>query len=161
RGKSRVSDGAVDLSMFVKVKTTTGKVVGFLEEVIRLDDAFLQTLKNRQNVEIFFFQPGKEPIVATHDDLALHKTETFERQLKDTNGKFFEMNIRDNPYRFMLAPVSWGQESLVMGFGASKSPVRAVYQNVNNAFFIVVGTIVFLLIIMSIITSRVLLKPIY
>jgi two-component system NtrC family sensor kinase len=100
-------------------------------------------------------------IVATHDDLALHRAETFEKQMKKTQAEFFEMNIRDNPYRFMLTPVSWGQEKLIMGLGASKSPARAILQNVNNAFFIVVGTVVILMIALSIIMSRIFLRPIY
>lgn len=161
RGRTRSLEGTLDLVMFSKVKAANGKVVGFIEEVLRLDDSFLQQLKNRLNVEIFFFQPGKDKIIATHDDLALHKAETFEQQFKSSKSRFFELNIRDNPYRFMLTPVSWGQEPLVMGLGASKSPARAVLQNVNNAFIIVVGAIIFLLIIMSIITSRVLLKPVF
>ncbi len=161
RGKSRSIEGALDMVMFSKVKAASGKVVGFIEEVVRLDDSFLQALKNRLNVEIFSFQPGKETVVATHDDLSLHKADTFDREFKTAKSKYFEMNIRDNPYRFILSPVNWGQDPLVMGLGASKSPAREVLQNVNNAFVMVVGAIIFLLIIMSIVISRVLLKPVF
>lgn len=153
--------GTLDLTMFSKIKTANGRLVGFLDESLRLNDAFLQTLRNRLNDEIFFFQPGKDVMIATQDDLALLRPETFEKQMKKSKTEFFEMNIRDNPYRFMLTRVNWGQETLIMGLGASKSPARAVLQNVNNAFFIVVGTIVVLLILLSIIMSRVFLKPIY
>jgi two-component system NtrC family sensor kinase len=158
RGKGRSYEGTLDLVMFSKVKTSTGRLVGFLEEVIRLDDSFLRALNNRLNIEILFYQPGKPQIVATHDDLALHKIETFESQRRE---KIFELNIRENPYRFLLTPVTWGKETLIMGLGASKSPARAVLQNVKNAFFIVVGGIIIVLIILSIVCSRVLLKPIY
>jgi len=160
-GANRSVQGTLDLTMFSKVKTANGRLVGFLDESLRLNDSFLQTLRNRLNDEIFFFQPGKDTMIATQDELALLRPETFEKQLKKSKSEFFEMNIRDNPYRFMLTRVNWGQETLIMGLGASKSPARAVLQNVNNAFFIVVGTIIVLLIILALVTSRVFLKPIY
>jgi two-component system NtrC family sensor kinase len=160
-GHSRNLEGTLDLMMFSKIKTANGRLIGFIEESIRLNDSFLQTLRNRLNAEIFFFQPGKDVIVATHDDLVLHRAETFEKQMKKSQAEFFEMNIRDNPYRFMLTPVNWGQETLIMGLGASKSPARAILQNVNNAFFIVVGTVIVLMIALSFIMSRIFLRPIY
>lgn len=159
KSRSKVIEGFVELNVFSKVLTSNGRVAGFIEEVIRLDDSFLQSLRNRLNVEIFFYQPGKSAIVATHDDLTLHKPETFNSSLK--NQEFFDLNIRDNPYRFVLTQVNWGQEGLVMGIGASKSPARAVLQNVRNAFYGVVGFIIIILVIGSIILSRFLLGPIY
>lgn len=158
RINNRVAEGSLEMAIFSKVKAANGRLVGFIEEVIRLDDAFLQALRDRLNVEIFFFQPGKPSVVATHDDLTLHKPETFEKQ-KGTN-RFFDLNIRDNPYQFMLTQVKWGQDSVMMGLGASKSPARSVLQHINNAFFGVVGAIVVLLVVLSIIISKVLLRPI-
>jgi two-component system, NtrC family, sensor kinase len=157
---SHVTEGSVEMTLFSKVKAANGRLVGFIEESIRLDDAFLQAIKDRMNVEIFFFQPEKTAIVATHEDLSLHRPETFQRAAHQSGDRFFEFNIRDNPYRFMLAPVAWGQDSVTMGVGASKSQARAVLQNINNAFYGVVGVIVFLLIVLSIIISKVLLRPI-
>ena len=49
-----------------------------------------------------------------------------------------------------------------MGLGSFEEIRLARFlQNVNNAFMIVVGTVIFLLIALSIIMSRVFLKPIY
>lgn len=161
KGRSRNYEGSLDLVIFSRVQTSSGRLVGYLEEVITMDDSFLQALKNRLNAEIFFYQPGKPSVVATHDDLSTYKVETLEALAKRSKGGFFELNIRENPYRFKIQPVQWGGEKFMMGIGASKRAARSVLQNVNYAFFTVVAAIVLLLIILSIISSRLILRPIY
>lgn len=151
--------GNLELSVFSKVKGNNGRVVGYVEEAITIDGQLLQSLRNRLNAEIFLFQPGKSPIVSTHEDLALYRVDTFTPHLKDDG--FFELNIRAKPYRLMLRELNWGQAKFVLGLGASKSAARAVLKNVNIAFYTVVGAIVILLVILSFLASKVLLTPIY
>lgn len=151
--------GSLELSVFTKVKGAGGRVVGYIEEAITIDEQVLQNLRNRLNAEIFFFQPGKPAIVATHEDIALYQVDTFLPHLKDDG--FFEMTIRSNPYRLMLRELKWGRTSFVLGLGASKSAARSIVKNVNVAFFTVVGAIVVLLVVLSFIASKVLLTPIY
>jgi two-component system NtrC family sensor kinase len=157
KGKPRESK--LELSVFTRLVGAKGKVIGYLEEDLILDESVLQSLRNRLNAEIFFFQPDKPTIMATHEDLALYRTVTFLPHLKDDG--FFEMNIRSQPYRLMLRELNWGDSKFVMGLGASKSAAVAVLKNVNIAFFTVVGAIVVLLIILSFFASKVLLTPIY
>lgn len=151
--------GRLELTFYSKIKINSGRLVGFLEEVISLDEFVLTNFRNRLNAEIFFFQRGKPGIVATHEDLAMYKTEVFEPHLKD--NEFFELNIREVPYRFMLRELKWGESRVVLGLGASKIAARSVLKNVNIAFFSLVGGIVFLLVFLTLITSRILLRPIY
>lgn len=151
----------IDLVVFSKVKNAQGRVVGYLEEVISMDDVFLQSLSNRMNTEIFFFQGGKEKVVSTHEDLMLYKADTFANELSKGEDRFFDLNVREVPYKFMLKKLNWGGEEMVLGLGASKQAARAVLKNVNLAFFSVVGFIVFLLIVLSLVISKVILRPIY
>lgn len=148
-----------ELSLFNKIFNASGKLVGFVETAMTVDENMLKNIRNRLSAEIFFFQDGKPIIVATHDDLEIYKTETFTPYLKD--GDFFEMNIRQVPYRLMLRELKWGDSSFVMGLGVSKSAASEVLKNVKMAFFTVVGAIIVLLVFLSLIASRVLLRPIY
>lgn len=148
-----------ELSLFNKVFNSSGKLVGYVETAMTIDEQMLKNIRNRLSAEIFFYQEGKPVIVATHDDLELYKTQTFAPYLKA--GDFFEMNIRQAPYRLMLRELKWGDNTFVMGLGVSKSSAAEVLKNVKMAFFTVVGAIVLLLVILSFIASRVLLKPIY
>lgn len=153
--------GRVDLVVFRKVKSSSGLVVGYLEEVISIDEGIINGLKNRMNVEMFFFDPRKEPIVSSHEDLSTYTSSFFSKYLSDATFEFFDINLREAPYRFMLAPLKWGESQLVLGLGASKNTAKAVLKNVNYAFFSVVATIVLLLIVVSFIASKILLRPLY
>lgn len=156
-GKSK---GAfLEISVFTKVIDAKGHLVGYVELAISIDEMVLQNLRNRLNAEIFFFQPDKPTIVSTHEDLGLYKVEAFAPHLKDDG--FFELNIRSTPYRLLLRELKWGETDFVLGLGASKSAAMNVLKNVNIAFFTVVGAIILLLVVLSFIASRVLLKPIY
>jgi len=150
---------ALEVSVFNKIKGTNGKVIGYVEEAWSLDEGVMQSLRTRLNAEIFFFQKDKQEVIATHEDLALYKPEVFIPHLNDDG--FFELNIRNDPFRLMLREMKWGESSFIMGLGASKSAAKAVLKNVNVAFFTVVGAIVVLLIVLSFIASRLLLTPIY
>ncbi|MBX3020341.1 MAG: two-component sensor histidine kinase [Bdellovibrionales bacterium] len=149
----------MELSTFNKIKGANGRLIGYMQETIALDEAVLQNFRNRLNAEIFFFQPGRPNVVATHDDLGLYRSDIFSPHLKEDG--FFELNIRATPYRLMLRELKWGDNSFVMGLGASKSAAKAVLKNVKLAFYSVVGTIVVLLIVLSFVASRLLLTPIY
>lgn len=150
---------SLELSVFNKMTGANGKVMGYIEEALTLDEDLLRNIRNRLNAEIFFFQPDKDVVVATHEDLALYKPEVFLPHLKDDG--FFELAIRNDPYRLMLRELKWGDNSFVLGLGASKSAASEVLKNVKFAFFTVVGAIALLLIILSVIASRILLNPIY
>lgn len=149
----------VELSVLSKIKAPNGRLIGYVEEAIMLDEGVLQNLRNRLNAEIFFFQKGKPFVVATHEDLSLYRSDIFSSHLAEDG--FFELSIRTTPYRLMLRELKWGDNQFVLGLGASKSAAKAVLKNVKLAFYTVVGTIVLLLIILSFIASRILLTPIY
>jgi len=154
-------DVRIDLVVFSKVKDNQGRVVGYLEEVISMDREFLQSLRNRMNTEIFFFQLNKESVASTHEDLILYSAETFAKELKEGDQPFFDLNVREVPYKFLLKPLSWGDEKIILGLGASKEAARAVLKNINLAFYSVAGFIVILLTVLSLVISKVVLKPIY
>ncbi len=159
KSKGRGRDVRLDLFIYTRIKSPKGKLLGYIEEAITLGESDLQTIRNRLNAEIFFFQPDKSLIMATHEDLALYNPQTFMPHLKDDG--FFEMNIRSQPYRLMLRELSWGDTPFVMGIGASKSAAMSVLKKVNIAFYTAVGAIVLLLIVLSFFASKILLNPIY
>jgi two-component system NtrC family sensor kinase len=160
--KHNAFNGQVDLDFYQKLVSSTGRLVGYLEEVVTMDEAFMANLKNRLNLEIFMFRPNSDVIVATHEDLSVYKPDVLAHLANDSkDGGFFELNIRGEPYRFMLQPLSWGGNNFIMGLGASKTAAKAILHNVNYAFFTVAGAIIVLLIVLSLIISKILMKPLY
>ncbi len=156
---SKTPHNYLELSVFNRITNSAGRLVGYVEVALTMDEEVLENIKKRLNAEIFFFQNGGGTIVATHEDLSLYRVEDFLPYVKDSS--YFERNIRGVPYHFMLRELKWGDSEFVMGLAASKSAAKAVLKNVNVAFFTVVGFIILLLIGLSLIASRIMLTPIY
>ena len=79
----KANDAHLEFSVLSKIVNPAGKVFGYVEEAITLDETTLRNLRNRLNAEIFFFKEGKSAIVATHEDLSLYRVETFLPHLKE------------------------------------------------------------------------------
>lgn len=153
------SKKSLDLIAFSKIRSRGDQVVGYIEEIVRIDNVFLNGLKNRLGLEVFFFSKNGEHIISSHEDLIQYKSGFFIGKFQEIGSTLFELNIRDIPFGFNIYPMSWGQDDFYVGIGASKGAVREVLKQVNLAFFSVVGTIVLLLVILSFIISKILLKP--
>ena len=151
--------GVVELMVFTPIKSQNGRTVGYLQQVVNLDERFLQALKSRLGVELVLFRPDQEKMVATHEDLVVYPPSFFIPHAD--NGQFFDMNLRGEPYHFLVSGLKWGDTKLDVALGASKQMAKAVLKNVNYAFFTVVAAIIILLVILSVVTSRILLRPIY
>lgn len=149
----------ISLILFTKVYGPGGRHVGYLEQLIDLNETFLNRLKQRMKLELFLTRPTGQVVVATHSDFYLYKKDFFQGLMKSKDHTFFELNLRTNPYGLILYPVKWGQTDLYIGLGASKIEAKAVLKNVNYAFFTVVGAVVLLLIVTILLTSKTILKP--
>ncbi len=160
-----VSDRKVDLISFAKIRAANGNLVGYVEEFLSLDNTFLQNLKKRLNIEIMMFAENDDPLkrraVATHQDLRDLQTRQgfFSSQFKEIGDDIFEINIRGVPHGFSIHTLDWGDARIFVAVGASKQASRAILANVKSAFFTVVGFVFFLLVILSIVMSRRLLRP--
>ncbi len=149
----------LSLILFSKVFGSGGKHVGYLEQLIDLDQKFLLRLKQRLKLELILLKPSGQVVVGTHPDFYIYTKELFQGSIQDQKKKFFELNIRSNPYGFLVYPIAWGQSDLFLALGASKVEAQAVLKNVNYAFYTVVGAVIFLLIITIVLTSSTILKP--
>lgn len=149
----------ISLILFTKVVGGSGRHVGYLEQVVNIDQTFMNRLKNRMKLELILVRPSGQVAVATHPDLYLYKKSFFQDYVRGQKKPFFELNLRTNPYGFLLYPMTWGQSEFHLALGASKVEAKAVLKNVNYAFLTVVGAVVILLIITILLTSNTILKP--
>lgn len=153
------SGTSLDLIAFSSVINSKGDTVGYIEEVVKIDQAFLGGLRNRLGLEVVFFDSKGESIVTSHEDLAHYKKNFFVEQFQKYASSLFELNIRDIPFGFITQPTTWGEDDFYVSLGASKRAAREVLKNVNVAFFSVVGTIIVLLIFLSVVISKIVLRP--
>lgn len=141
------------------IKSAGGIIVGFIQESLILDSAFLEQLKKRLGIELFLFASKSQSIVATRDDLSLSKASYFEQFMTDDPPILFELTLKEVPHQFSITEFSWGDSNFFLGLGASKKQTQAVLSNVNYAFFSVLITIIILLVLLSLITSKIILRP--
>ena len=149
----------LSLILFTKVVGKSGRLVGYLEQLIDLDKGFLEKLQDRMKLELIFLKSGGQVTVGTHSDFALYKKEFFGEKLDREKPEFFELRLRGEPYGFIFYPLSWGNSDFFIAMGASKGEAISVLKNVNYAFYTVVGAIILLLIITILFTSNAVLKP--
>ncbi len=155
------SDQKLSLVLFSKVTGNSGRLVGYIEQLIDLDKEFLDKLKERMKLEMIFLRSDGQVTVATHSDFLLYKKDFFKSKIEGKDLKFFELNLRGDPFGLIFYPMNWGSSDFYLVLGASKSEAKAVLKNVNYAFYTVVGTVIFLLIITILLTSNAFLKPLH
>jgi len=149
------------LVMISRVTNASGKIIGYLEQIINLDKGFMNRLKSRLKLEIIFFKDSGQLMMASHPDFYLYKKDFFLPYFQQTKDPFFDLNIRSMPYGFLIYPLDWSPAKLYVALGASKIEAKEVLKNVNVAFISVVAVIVIILFITILVTSNWVLKPLY
>lgn len=153
------SSSSVDLITFSAIRANKGSVVGYIEEIIRVDENFILGLKRRLNLELAFISKDGAKIVSSHEDLTHYRQGFFLDKYNEAKESIFEINIRNIPFGMLIDYVDWGGEKFYIAIGASKQMATEVLKEVNYAFFTVVGAVIFLLIILSFIFSKIMLQP--
>lgn len=144
-----------------RVRNSSGRNVGYLEQTIDLNRSFLQKLKSRMKLEFLIFRENGMFVVGSHPDFSLYKKGFFQNHVLAGNDAFFDLRVRNVPFGFLVYPVKWDQATFYFALGASKSEAKAVLKNVNYAFLTVVGAVIILLLITIVVSSSWVLKPLY
>lgn len=152
----------LSLIMISRISNSTGKIIGYIEQMIDLDKTFLYRLKARMKLEFMIFRENGKVLVASSADFYKVNSDFFKPYLRtDLKEAFFELDMKNNPLGFLVYPIDWGQSNFYIALGASKSDAKAVLKNVNMAFITVVGAVILLLILTILVTSTWVLKPLY
>lgn len=149
----------LSLILLSKVAGAGNRLVGYIEQDIEIDEAFLAKLQQRMKLELVLIRIGGQVVVATHPDFYLYKKDFFKPYIQPDSNVFFEFPVRSVPYGFMMYPMSWGQSEFFLALGASKGEAKAVLKNVNYAFVYVVGAVIALLVLTIVVASNTILKP--
>lgn len=152
-------DKSFDLVAITRIERG-GKVVGYIEEVINLGTSFLEGIKKRLSLELIMFDSKAAIVAASHPDFLLYPQDALKTSVLAGGGNnIFDLVVRDEPYGFMIAPVSWGEQQIYIGVGASKEKSKATMKNVNYAFFTMLVAIIFLVLIISFFSARMVMRP--
>jgi len=150
-----------DLVSAARIDGRSGRRAGYIEEIINVGPSFLEKYKTQHHVELVLFNQKGEIIAASQPDFALYKKDSFANTVLSGPEIFFDLPIRDEPFKFVVQSMTWGETPIIVGLGESKQQARAFVKKVNYAFFTMVGAIGILLIFTSIVATRVIVQPVY
>ncbi len=149
----------MDLVAFSKILNSSDALVGYIEEVLNVNTAFMLNLRKRLDAEVVFISEDGAKSISSQNDLTQYQPGFFSKRLR--SKRLLDLNIRGVPYGFIVKKIPWGGHYFILAIGASKRAANEVLKNVNYAFFTVVGAIILLLIVLSFVFSRVLLQPLH
>lgn len=151
------STGKISLILLSKIVNPAGKMGGYVEQVIAIDQDFLASIKNRMNVELVLIRKNGAVVVSTHPDFYDYQKNFFFNYIQASSSSSFDLNVRGDPFQFIMYPLRWGKTDLFIAIGASKSDAQAALKGVNYAFYTVAGAVaIFLIVIILIITNNIL-----
>lgn len=148
----------VSLVLFSKVISQKNRHIGYFEQIITLNDGFLNRLKAKFKVELFLISDVKKVLLATRPELK--KLNLSEYMAASTPKQFFEHELRNQNYGFILYPLSWDRSIFQMGLGTVKQDSQAILQNVRITFFTTLGVVALFLIMTIYISLNVLFRPV-
>jgi two-component system NtrC family sensor kinase len=88
----------LSLSVFTRIIDKRNKVVGYLEEIIRLDQNFINSLRKRLNLEAVFFDSKMKPALSSYEDFMLYPQEYFPTKIGEEGRIFFDLMSRGEPF---------------------------------------------------------------
>lgn len=152
------SKDKLTLILFSKVMSRAGRHVGYFEQMIYLNDFFLQRLKNRLKLETFLLSESGQIVAATREQFKKIKLKMSD--LKDDQFIDYEDQIQNQNLGFILYPISWDKSKMFFGIGTEKQDSQALLKNVRTAFITVIAIVSVFLILTILIIANWFLKPV-
>ncbi|MBX9768100.1 MAG: hypothetical protein K2X47_12580, partial [Bdellovibrionales bacterium] len=149
----------LELIIYTRVLSGKGQVIGYLEDIILIDQSFLSGINKRLNLDVVLMDQEAKPMVSTKEELLLLPKGYYREQLNDKSEAFFEITHKQMPYGFLVAPLRQGDTSVLLGLAASKGEIVNVTKGINRALFSVVGMIIILIVLTLFSASNMILKP--
>ncbi|MFN8945417.1 MAG: HAMP domain-containing protein, partial [Pseudobdellovibrionaceae bacterium] len=149
----------ISLKLYSKFKSSSGRTIGFFEQVIDLDRVFIERLKSRFKLELLFFKDSGDVALSSHSEFYRNKNDFLKTTLVSSPEQFFEINLGTEPFGFLIRPIQWESTQFFTAIGVSKKESKDVIRKINVAFLGVVGMAGVILFITILISSSYVLKP--
>jgi two-component system NtrC family sensor kinase len=149
----------ISLILLSKVQNQSGKTAGYVEQLVEINQEFLDSIRNRMRVELVLLRKTGQVVASTHPDFYDYKKDFFSSYVQRSSSALFELTLRTDPFEFIMYPVHWGKTDFFIALGASKGDANEVLKGVNYAFFTVAGGVSLLLILIIFIISNSILSP--
>lgn len=153
------SNKKLELLMVSKILTKTGATAGYLEQVIVLNTAFIESLKKRLNLEVVLFNGSKQMFLTSDRDLDLLPSDFFSDSLRENRSSFVDMTFKSKQVGFFSSQLRWGERNFWMALGGSKDKAEQAIREVSTVIVIAFASLIVFLVLSSYISRKVILDP--
>lgn len=147
-----------DLISYSKVVGRKRGIDGYIQEIIRIDQKYIDNLKTRFNLDVLILDKDFKPIVSTHPDFMLVNAASYKRGKTD-NVKFLTVESQAEPYSLLIKPLDKDQQNIKFGLASSKREIESTTKKINKTVFTVVAAVILLILFVLWVVSRILIKP--
>ncbi len=147
-----------DLISYTKVINNKGKLDGYLQEVVRVDEEFILNLKKRYALEFFILDKDLKVIQSTEKDFLGVKSDVFKRG-DFQNVKYLELQNRGSTFAMLIRSLETKENKIYLGLATSQEDILATTSRINKAVFTVVAIVIVFVLIVIWIVSRALFGP--
>ena len=153
--------GQIDLILFSKMLSRSGKTIGYSEQKLNLKEGFLTQIKNKLNLELMLLNDNRQIVASTiNSENKDFKLLTKNKEKLSTTDNIIDIKSKNSSYGFIEYPLLWDQSILTFAIGTNKKDSQRVINNVKVAFTGLVSLVILFLIITILITTSYLLRPI-
>jgi two-component system NtrC family sensor kinase len=150
----------ISLVYIAPILGPNAKVFGYIEQTMILEQDFVDSIKENMKLEIMMFDGNGDIILASHGDFYVYEKGHFKKRVGSPDA-FFDLPIRGEKYGFSVGSIPWNDTTLTIAMGVDKMDAESALRQINYAFLSVMVTIGILLIIVVLITSSFVLRPVY
>lgn len=147
-----------DLISYVKIVGKRKAIDGYIQEIVRIDQKFIDNLKTRFNLDVLILDKEFKPVVSTNPDFLLINSSSYQKGQTE-NVKFITIESKNEPYSLLIKPFEKEQENIKFGLASSKKEIEATTKKINKTVFSVVGFVILLILLALWIVSRIMIKP--
>jgi two-component system NtrC family sensor kinase len=152
--------GAVDLIALSRLDGQGRRGLGFIEEIISLDQAFADAIKGRLGLEVLLLDSNNNLVAATHPDFSIYTQDQLQRALNVGDEGFVDLTIREEPHHLIVSPIKWGDAGFRIALAASKKRSQEVLSRAVQILVLVFAGIIVFSVVLSFLTARAILRPI-
>lgn len=147
-----------DLISYAKIIGRRKSIDGYLQEIIRIDQKFIENLQLRFNLDVIILDKDFRPVIATKPEFSLVTPSAFKKGATD-NIKFITIESKEEPYSVLIKPFDKDNPDIKLGLASSKKEIESTISQINKAVFTVVAAVVLLILVVLWIVSRILIRP--
>lgn len=133
-------------------------ITGYIQEIVRIDQNFIENLKKRFNLDVLILDKDYKPVASTVPLFMQTNAKQFSKG-EGTNVKYLTIEEGKESYSLLVKPFERESSNIKIGLAASKTEINATTKKINKTVFTVVGIVILFLLVVLWFVSRAMFKP--